>query len=490
MTTNFKSDLEIPLIETNPANPRRNARADKELIDSVKISGLVQPLVVAPVAPPEGYEGTPERGYSKPGTGVWMQRYVLIAGHRRLDALKKTKAKTAPAIVRTDLVTEGQQIEAMLVENGRRADLSPVEEAEGYHQLELLGYKPQAIASAVGRDVKTVKSRLKLLTLSPSTQKKVHEGQFTLDDAAAFAEFADDKDATRRLEQAAKAGQLKYAITRERQTRQRLQELHAVIAALADAGATEYTLAKDAGLYTAPIRVLRYSATADDAALASEHEGCFGYVADLAGSYPTVHTVCINPDSHRAADENEDDDAQQSEWDRQREERLRVYEEERAAKAAAAKTRADTVLALFGTDTRMPPALRDVVRALLPTVMYDTAVLGSFPDLYFELVGVPTEDRWDNLNYADVDATRFVQHVEDIDRWSDGILTRALVALLVAIADANAGMTDDYGPAEKLVIGRYLNLLTEAGHEFCDVDQQLRDALTAAEDAGPEDVAS
>ena len=82
MSTVYLPEVALTDVLTHPKNPRHRATADDELVESVRATGLLQPLVVAPHP-------------DKPG------KYVLVAGHRRRDALKKTKAKTAPAMLRT-----------------------------------------------------------------------------------------------------------------------------------------------------------------------------------------------------------------------------------------------------------------------------------------------------------------------------------------------------------------------------------------------------
>lgn len=158
-------DIPITKIKPHPHNVRRDAVADQELIDSVAQQGILQPIGVVP-------DGT---------------KYLLIAGHRRLAAAKGAKLKSVPAIVHEHLVTEAQQIEAMLVENGRRVDLTAMEEADAYEQLTLLGVDADAIATKTGRASTTVKQRLKLAVLSTKAKTALHTAQITIDQAADLA---------------------------------------------------------------------------------------------------------------------------------------------------------------------------------------------------------------------------------------------------------------------------------------------------------------
>ena len=96
-----------------PRNLRLQVGDVAEMAQSMRERGVLEPLIVAP--------GLDE------GAGV-----VLIAGHRRLAAARLAKLATVPTIFRSDLDSEAQQVIAMLIENGQRADLSATEEARGY----------------------------------------------------------------------------------------------------------------------------------------------------------------------------------------------------------------------------------------------------------------------------------------------------------------------------------------------------------------------
>jgi len=152
-------DLPLSKIKAHPRNIRRHVEADPEMVASVKGSGIITALTVAPA-----------------GKG-----YVLLAGHRRLDAARQAKLKTVPAMVREDLTTDEQHIEAMAIENVHREDLSAIEEAEAYEQLTLIGLDPDAIAEKSGRKKSTITARLKLASLNAAAKDAVHNGQITLE---------------------------------------------------------------------------------------------------------------------------------------------------------------------------------------------------------------------------------------------------------------------------------------------------------------------
>lgn len=168
MTTTFLADLNIDQIHHHDLNPRKDVGDIGDLTASIKAHGVLEPLVVAPN-----------------GNG-----YQLITGHRRLAAAGKAGLDAVPVVVRADLDTEPRQLEAMLIENTQRVDLTPVEEAQAYAQLVAFpGYTPGKAAKATGRSLKTVKSRLAIAGLPEVALERIHNGQITLHDAEVIAEF-------------------------------------------------------------------------------------------------------------------------------------------------------------------------------------------------------------------------------------------------------------------------------------------------------------
>lgn len=173
--TEFR-DIAATLIGPHARNVRRDLGDLTELSASIAAQGLLQPLVVAP----EGDE------------------YVLIAGHRRHAAAAKAGVTSLPCIVRTDLDTPAKVIAAMLTENLQRTDLTVMEEADAYAQLELLGVKEAAIVKTTGRSRKTVHERLLLASLPTERREQYESGTLTLDGAVKCAKLrqahADDTE--------------------------------------------------------------------------------------------------------------------------------------------------------------------------------------------------------------------------------------------------------------------------------------------------------
>jgi ParB/RepB/Spo0J family partition protein len=163
--------IPVDAISPSPTNPRKSfdAAALKELAASVRVHGVLQPVLVRP-APKGGKLKTP---------------FELVAGERRWRAAKEAGLAEIPALVRE--LTDVEVIDLQLVENLQRTDLHPIEEAEGYRQLTARGYDVARIAERVGRSVKYVYDRVKLLSLTKEAQKFFLDGKFSAGHAILLA---------------------------------------------------------------------------------------------------------------------------------------------------------------------------------------------------------------------------------------------------------------------------------------------------------------
>jgi ParB family chromosome partitioning protein len=153
--------IPIAQIGRNPFQPRQEFNAEDlaELQESLKASGLLQPITVRRRPGKDGFE--------------------LIAGERRLRAATKLGWKEIPAIIKE--IDDKTILTLALVENLQRTDLNPIEEAEGYHQLSHeFGLTQQQIAETVGKDRTTIANMLRLLQLPDAVRKLLQEGQLTM----------------------------------------------------------------------------------------------------------------------------------------------------------------------------------------------------------------------------------------------------------------------------------------------------------------------
>lgn len=151
--------LEIPIdaIEANPYQPRivMDEDALQTLADSIRVHGVIQPLVVT--------------NAQEPG------RYLLIAGERRWRASRLAGLRVVPAVVKE--AAPRAMLELALVENVVRADLGPLEEAAAYRQLiDDFGLTQAAVAERVGRSRVSVTNTLRLLGLPDRVQAVLTAG--------------------------------------------------------------------------------------------------------------------------------------------------------------------------------------------------------------------------------------------------------------------------------------------------------------------------
>jgi ParB family chromosome partitioning protein len=153
----------IPIVQIarNPFQPRHEFKAEDlaELEESLKASGLLQPITVRRRPGKDGFE--------------------LIAGERRLRAATKLGWKEIPAIIKE--IDDKTILTLALVENLQRTDLNPIEEGEGYHQLSHdFGLTQQQIAETVGKDRTTIANMLRLLQLPEPVRRLLQEGHLTM----------------------------------------------------------------------------------------------------------------------------------------------------------------------------------------------------------------------------------------------------------------------------------------------------------------------
>jgi ParB family chromosome partitioning protein len=154
--------LEIGLdrISRNPNQPRTMFGEEQlgELAASIAVHGILQPVVVRPLA-----DGS----------------YELIAGERRLRAARIAGLETVPAILR-DTAGEETNLELALIENIQRENLNPIETALAYRELiDRFGLTHEAVARQVGKSRVAVSNALRLLELAPETRSAIVDGRIS-----------------------------------------------------------------------------------------------------------------------------------------------------------------------------------------------------------------------------------------------------------------------------------------------------------------------
>ena len=151
--------INLATIVPSALQPRKDfaREALQELVDSIRQHGIIQPLIVRerPTASPSGS-----------GAGA---RFELIAGERRWRAAQEIGLTQVPVIIRR--ANDLEVLELSLIENLQRADLNPIEEAQGYARLaNEFGMRQEDIALKVGRSRAAVANALRLLDLHPQLQ--------------------------------------------------------------------------------------------------------------------------------------------------------------------------------------------------------------------------------------------------------------------------------------------------------------------------------
>lgn len=163
----YQIDLES--ISPNPDQPRKyfNEDAQRELQESIKVHGILQPLILA-----------------KRGDG-----YIIVAGERRYRAAKAVGMATVPALVKR--IDDSLMREISLIENLQREDLNPIEEAEAIEELiRLNGYTQEKLAQRIGKARSSVTNILRLLGLDDEVKELVRQNRLSAGHARALAAVA------------------------------------------------------------------------------------------------------------------------------------------------------------------------------------------------------------------------------------------------------------------------------------------------------------
>lgn len=165
--------LSINEIEPNKSQPRKSfdEKALSELADSIAEHGIIQPLLVRPMA---------EGGYQ------------IVAGERRWRASRLAGLTEVPVVIKD--LTDRETMEIALIENLQREDLNPIEEAEG---IELLikeyGLTQETAAERVGKSRSAVTNSLRLLNLPPSVRELARDNKISAGHARALLAFSDEE---------------------------------------------------------------------------------------------------------------------------------------------------------------------------------------------------------------------------------------------------------------------------------------------------------
>ncbi|MGH9569912.1 MAG: ParB/RepB/Spo0J family partition protein [Candidatus Angelobacter sp.] len=149
-------EIAVDLIDTNPYQTRGRVREEalNELADSIRATGVVQPVILRPA-----------------GNG----RFQLVAGERRWLASRRAEKTTIPAVVRQ--ISNEQAMEITIVENLQREDLNPIEQARAFERLSReFQLTQEQIASRTGKDRASIANFIRLMKLPQSAQDALESG--------------------------------------------------------------------------------------------------------------------------------------------------------------------------------------------------------------------------------------------------------------------------------------------------------------------------
>lgn len=168
-------EMDIYLIDTNEDQPRKTFDKEKleELAESLKLHGVVQPIVVRKMG----------------------ERYSIIAGERRYRAARMAGLSTVPVVVRD--MDEMQAREVALIENIQRENLNPIEEAAAIKSLmDLHDLTQEEVSRRISKSRPAVSNTIRLLSLPDEVQDMVKQGQLQAGHARAILAIPDDLNRT------------------------------------------------------------------------------------------------------------------------------------------------------------------------------------------------------------------------------------------------------------------------------------------------------
>ena len=173
-------NLKIDKSVTNSNQPRKYFDNGKmsELKDSIKNSGLLQPITVRKIS---------------------NGKYEIVAGERRYRACRELGMESIPVIEMN--VGDARGYELSVLENIQRENLNPIEEAESYLMLmEVYGYTQEKLSEKLGKTRSSVSNKMRILKLSASVKEMVKKGEISYGHARTLLSLSDEK----KIEEAAK----------------------------------------------------------------------------------------------------------------------------------------------------------------------------------------------------------------------------------------------------------------------------------------------
>lgn len=170
----------IEQVKANPRNPRRAFLEEglEDLTASIREKGIIQPIVVRPLKGSDSFE--------------------IVAGERRWRAAQRASLHEVPVVVLE--LTDREALEIAIIENVQRADLNPVEEAQGYEALmDEFTYNQNELSKVIGKSRSHIANTLRLLKLPDSVKGHLAEGRLSAGHARALLAVADPEKVAREV---------------------------------------------------------------------------------------------------------------------------------------------------------------------------------------------------------------------------------------------------------------------------------------------------
>ncbi len=411
-------------IAENPHNIRRDVGDLTELAASITTHGLLEPLVVAPTNDPD------------------REPFVLIAGHRRLAAARLAGLTSTTVIVRPELDTVASQLEAMLVENLQRVDITPIEEGAAYTQLLAFdGVTTATIAKATGRSAATIKGRTALAALPDRVQAKVHHQEITLADAMAMTEWLDDPAALAELERGVGTYSFAHSLSNLKRKKAWAATAKATHKALAKAGVPLVDKPSNYPWSSVEQPLNRLDLTPE------QHATCPGHAAYIDQYAAAAQYLCTDATTHHVTDDTEPAEAPDPEVAAREAENERV----RGVLRAATEIR-EAFAARFIDGSAKPP--KDVLAVALAFIAVELEMVEAAA----AAAGFDLKDEFDA--YAVEDQTWFIAQVL---RAKPDALNRLLFQIIASLGE---GAVPRYGNStwDDPLARTYLPFLIRAGY--------------------------
>lgn len=174
--------LAINSLVPNAGQPRKHFDETplKELAESIKSQGILQPILVRPLGPDQ------------------PNKYEIVAGERRFRAAQLADLREVPVIIKE--LDDQEALAIALIENLQREDLNPMEEALGIHKLKSeFSVSQEDLAKRLGKSRSAVANSLRLLNLSPAAQEDLQNGKISAGHARAILSLDGEKQDLLRL---------------------------------------------------------------------------------------------------------------------------------------------------------------------------------------------------------------------------------------------------------------------------------------------------